>query len=74
MIPEEVRAWLAKNTFDSNPRVLIRQNLQGETNLQPEESFSHLFVHTIGSEEKDLQLMQGFQDFQSADWLPMAKQ
>jgi dipeptidyl aminopeptidase/acylaminoacyl peptidase len=70
---EEVRAWLAKNTFDSNPRVLIRQNLQGELNLQPEESFSHLFVHTLGAEEKDVQLTQGFQDFQSADWSPDGK-
>ncbi len=70
---EEVRAWLAKNTFESNPRVLIRQNLQGENNLQPEENFSHLFVHTVGSEEKDLQLTQGFQDYQSADWSPDGK-
>lgn len=70
---EEVRAWLAKNSFDSNPRVLIRQNLQGELNLQPEESFSHLFVHTLGSEEKDVQLTQGFQDYQSADWSPDGK-
>jgi dipeptidyl aminopeptidase/acylaminoacyl peptidase len=70
---EEVRAWLAKNTFDSNPRVLIRQNLQGENNLQPEENFSHLFVYTVGSEEKDVQLTQGFQNFQSADWSPDGK-
>lgn len=40
---DEVRAWLAKNTSENNPRVLTRQDLQGEMNLQPEESFSHLF-------------------------------
>lgn len=70
---EEVRAWLAKNTLDNNPRVLLRQDLQGELNLQPEESFTHLFVKTIGSDENDVQLTKGFQDFQSADWSPDGK-
>jgi len=70
---DEVRAWLAKNTLDNNPRVLVRQDLQGELNLQPEESFTHLFVKTIGSDDKDVQLTQGFQDFQSADWSPDGK-
>ena len=67
---DEVRAWLAKNSFDNNPRVLVRQDLQAELNLQPEENFSHLFVKTIDSEEKDIQLTQGFQDFQAAEWSP----
>lgn len=65
---DEVRAWLAKNTSESNPRVLNRQNLQGELNLQPDEEFSHLFVKTVGSDEKAIQLTSGFQDFQSAEW------
>jgi Tol biopolymer transport system component len=69
----EVRAWLAKNNFDNNPRVLVRQDFQGELNLSPEESFSHLFIKTIGSDEKDVQLTQGFQDFQSASWSPDGK-
>ncbi len=70
---EEVRAWLAKNTFDNNPRVLVRQDLQGELNLQPEENFTHLFIKILNSEEKDVQLTQGFQDFQSAEWSPDGK-
>lgn len=70
---EEVRAWLAKNTFENNPRVLVRQDLQSEMNLQPEESFSHLFIKTLESEEKDIQLTQGFQDFQGAEWSPNGK-
>lgn len=69
----EVRAWLAKNTFDNNPRVLVRQDLQGELNLNPEENFAHLFIKTLGSDEKDVQLTQGFQDFQSASWSPDGK-
>jgi len=68
-----VRAWLAKNAYESNPRVLIRQNLQGELSLQPQRNFSHLFIKTIGSEEQDIQLTQGFQDFQSASWSPDGK-
>jgi dipeptidyl aminopeptidase/acylaminoacyl peptidase len=70
---EEVRAWLAKNNFENNPRVLVRQNLQGELNLQPEESFTHLFLKIIGSEEKDIQLTQGFQSFGAAEWSPNGK-
>jgi len=70
---EEVRAWLAKNTFDNNPRVLVRQDLQGELNLQPEENFTHLFIKTLATENKDIQLTEGFQDFQSAVWSPDGK-
>jgi len=70
---EEVRAWLSKNTFDNNPRVLNRQQLQGELNLQPEEDFTHLFVKTIGSDEKPIQLTNGYQDFEGAEWSPDGK-
>ena len=64
----EVRAWLAKNTSESNPRVLNRQNLQAELNLQPDEEFAHLFLKTVGTDEKATQLTNGYQDFQGADW------
>jgi len=70
---EDVRAWLAKNASESNPRVLIRQDLQGELGLQPEHTFSHLFVHAVGSDEQDVQLTQGFQDCQAAKWSPDGK-
>lgn len=65
---EEVRAWLAKNMSESNPRVLLRQNLQGELNLQPDEDFTHLFVKTVGSDEKAVQITSGFQNFNGAEW------
>jgi dipeptidyl aminopeptidase/acylaminoacyl peptidase len=67
---EEIRTWLAKNTSEGNPRVLNRQDLQGELNLQPDEEFTHVFVHSIGSEDKAIQLTTGFQDFQNAEWSP----
>jgi dipeptidyl aminopeptidase/acylaminoacyl peptidase len=65
---DEVRAWLAKNMSESNPRVLLRQNLQGELNLQPDEEFTHLFIKTVGSDEKAVQLTSGFQNFNGAEW------
>ncbi len=70
---EEVRAWLARNSSESNPRVLNRQNIQGELNLQPDEEFLHLFVKTLGSDEKAVQLTAGFQRFQGARWSPDGK-
>ncbi len=70
---EEVRSWLAKNTSDGNPRVLNRQDLQGELNLQPDEEFAHVFVQTIGSEDQATQVTSGFQDFQNPDWSPDGK-
>jgi dipeptidyl aminopeptidase/acylaminoacyl peptidase len=70
---EEVRAWLAKNTVDGNPRVLTRLDLQGENNLQPEVEFFHLFLKTINSDEKAIQLTNGFQDFQGGEWAPDGK-
>jgi dipeptidyl aminopeptidase/acylaminoacyl peptidase len=69
----DVRAWLAKNATDGNPRVLYRQDIQGELNLQPEESFTHLFLMKIDSDEKPVQLTNGFQDFANASWSPDGK-
>ncbi|MCH8524444.1 MAG: hypothetical protein LAT52_07825, partial [Balneolales bacterium] len=40
----EIRAWLDRNESDRNPRVLTRLNFQGETDLQPNLSFSHRYV------------------------------
>jgi dipeptidyl aminopeptidase/acylaminoacyl peptidase len=70
---DEVRAWLSRNTLDNNPRVLTRQQLQAELNLQPEMDFSHLFVQPLGTDEKPIQLTRGFQDFEGADWSPDGK-
>jgi dipeptidyl aminopeptidase/acylaminoacyl peptidase len=70
---EEVRSWLAKNASDNNPRVLTRQDFQGELNLKPDEEFSHLFIKTVGSEENAIQLTTGFQDFQNGEWSPDGK-
>lgn len=71
---EEVRAWLSKNAVEGNPRVLTRQQLQGELNLQPEEEFSHLFIKSLGADEKAIQLTSGYQDFEGGEWSPDGKQ
>jgi dipeptidyl aminopeptidase/acylaminoacyl peptidase len=70
----EVRAWLAKNTLDNNPRVITRQQFQGELNLQPEEQFTHLFVQPVATDAPAVQLTSGYQDFAAAEWHPDGKQ
>ncbi len=65
---QDVRAWLAKNASENNPRVLNRQNIQGELNLQPDENFNHLFAISIDGNEKAVQLTNGFQNFNNAEW------
>ena len=70
---EEVRAWLSKNTLEGNPRMLHRQQLQGELNLQPEEDFTHLFVKIIGTDDAPTQLTTGYQDFEGTEWSPDEK-
>ena len=69
----DVRAWLAKNASEKNPRVLNRQNIQGELDLQPDENFSHLFLININGEEKAEPLTKGFQNFSNAEWSPDGK-
>jgi dipeptidyl aminopeptidase/acylaminoacyl peptidase len=70
---DEVRAWLAKNAVDNNPRVLNRLNLQGELTLEPEQQFSHLFVKNLSGDDKPVQLTTGYQNFLSAEWSPDGK-
>ncbi len=71
---EEVRAWLAKNNNEKNPRVLTRLNLQGEMGLDTEEKFDHLFTidAKVGAEAK--QITSGYQNFRGAKWSRDGKQ
>lgn len=68
----EMRAWLAKNASESNPRVLYRQNIQAELNLQPDESFTHIFVKEL-NDQPAVQLTNGLQNFDSPSWSPDGK-
>ncbi len=67
---EQIRAWLAKNASQNNPRVFNRLNLQAERSLQTKISYSHLFVVDAKPEAKEVQLTNGFQNFQGPDWSP----
>jgi len=64
----EIRAWLAKNAAENDPRVFNRLNLQGELRLQTGLAFSHLFIASAEPESKSQQLTQGQQNFRSAVW------
>ena len=67
---EEVRAWLAKNATEKNPRVLTRLQFQGEQDLDAEERFSHLFIIPSNGEAEAKQLTSGYQNFTNTSWSP----
>jgi dipeptidyl aminopeptidase/acylaminoacyl peptidase len=67
---EEIRAWLAKNAAKGDPKVITRTNFQGELQLQPAISFSHLFVCPAKADAQAIQLTKGMQNFYGADWSP----
>ena len=67
---EEIRAWLAKNASQNNPRLFNRLNLQAERSLQTQISYSHLFVVDAKPEAKEVQLTHGFQSFRGPRWSP----
>jgi len=67
---EQIRAWLAKNASENNPRIFTRQNLQGEMSLQNRLSYPHLFVVEAKPEADAVQITHGFQVFVSPAWSP----
>lgn len=67
---EEIRAWLAKNASEKNPRVINRLQFQGENDLQPQMRFTHLFVTAYAVDAEAKQITNGFQSFTGASWSP----
>lgn len=67
---EEIRAWLAKNASEKNPRVINKLQFQAEQGLQIEQQFSHLFVIDFMQEAEAVQITKGFQNFGGATWSP----
>jgi dipeptidyl aminopeptidase/acylaminoacyl peptidase len=65
---EEVRAWLARNAAEKNPRVLTRLQFQGELDLDVEERFAHLFVVPVQGGGEARQITSGYQAFTGANW------
>lgn len=70
---EEVRAWLAKNDADRNPRVVNRLNFLGERDLSPDLSFSHLYMIEVKAGAEAQALTSGFRSFGSAAFSPDGK-
>jgi dipeptidyl aminopeptidase/acylaminoacyl peptidase len=66
---QERREWLAKNEADGNPRPLARLNFLSESDINPEQSFTHLFVQEAheGADAKDL--TPGFVSYNGAEWM-----
>ncbi len=69
----QVRAWLAENEDESNPRVFTRLNLQGELALEPEPKFQHYFSLEIEQGETRLVTRRHY-GFSGAEWLPDGNQ
>jgi dipeptidyl aminopeptidase/acylaminoacyl peptidase len=67
---ESVRAWLAKNASEENPKVITRLDFQGELGLDNKIRFQHLFVTEARQGAEAVQLTDGYQNFQSPDWSP----
>lgn len=72
---EEIRAWLEQNTEQNNPRVITRQNFQGEQDLQPQMQFQHFFILDIESEDTEpQQITHGYFSFGGGEWLRNGRQ
>lgn len=69
---DEVRAWLAQNASQDNPRVFINESFQAEHDLYTDLSFTHLFIKDL-SREEEVQITDGFQNFLGAQWSPDGK-
>lgn len=68
---EEIRAWLAKNTADGDPRVYDRQDLQGERDLVDAGfTFSHLYSIAATPGGEPVAVTRGAADFYDGHWTP----
>jgi dipeptidyl aminopeptidase/acylaminoacyl peptidase len=70
---EEIRAWMAKNAADRNPRVVNRLNFLGELDLSPDLSFSHIYLIPFEKGAQEKALTSGFQSYGGAAWSPDGK-
>ncbi|MDP2577943.1 MAG: S9 family peptidase [Gemmatimonadota bacterium] len=61
---EAIRNWLARNASEEDPAVIGRLNFQGETSLDPIESWSHIFSIDLES-KMHVRLTEGAYDFES---------
>jgi dipeptidyl aminopeptidase/acylaminoacyl peptidase len=68
--PAERREWLARNEADANPRVLTRPTFLAEGDLQPDLSFSTVYVMEAQADATPKAIALGYDALGSARWLP----
>lgn len=66
---EEMRAFLAKNAGNNDPKVIDRLNFLGETDLSPDLYFSHLNILDLETGKTE-SITKSFQSFFGAAWSP----
>lgn len=70
---QERREWLAKNEGGGDPRALVRLNFLNETDLNPELSFSQLFVQDAREGAEAVNLTPGYHGFTGGEWMADGK-
>ena len=65
----DVRAWLAENREDGDPRVLTRLDLQGEFDLEPRPSYTHFFVLDVEAGGEPRPVTGGYFSFSDGEWV-----
>ena len=65
----DVRAWLAANRDDANPRLFTRLDLQGELDLEPRPSYGHFYVVDVEGDREPRPVTRGYFSFSDGEWL-----
>lgn len=65
----DVRAWLAENREDHNPRLFTRLDLQGELDLEPRPQYRHFFVIDAEEDAAPRPVTRGYFSFSDGEWL-----
>ena len=65
---QERREWLAKDEAEGSPRMLDRLSFLSESDINPEQTFTHVFVQEArpGAEARDL--TPGYAGYADAEW------
>ncbi len=71
---QEIREWLARNEADSNPRVMYRQDFEGELDLQPEMTYAHLFIVEVKPDAEPREITSDFYSYGNGQWMPGGKE
>jgi dipeptidyl aminopeptidase/acylaminoacyl peptidase len=60
---QEIRAYLAKNVEDKKAKVINRLNFQGESGVEPEIKFSHIFSIELNENAQAKAITAGFDSY-----------